>query len=150
MNLRVQKAERSNIDSIAGFQVKMAMETENCVLDLNTVIKGVRYVFDNPYRGQYWLALDGDDVVASMLVQYEWSDWRNGDVLWVHSVYVLPDYRNKGVFTLMYKSLKELVLQSDHLFGIRLYVDKTNNKAQQVYQKLDMNDHHYDLYEWLK
>ena len=30
-------------------------------------------------------------VVASALITYEWSDWRNGQVWWIQSVYVVPE-----------------------------------------------------------
>jgi hypothetical protein len=36
------------------------------------------------------------------------------------------------------------------LMGLRLYVDKHNKSAQEVYEKLGMNKDHYELYEWLK
>jgi GNAT superfamily N-acetyltransferase len=144
------KAKKQHIEDIVRFQVLMAMETEDLKLDEDVVRQGVEYIFDHNYRGEYWLTTDNEMVIASMLVQYEWSDWRNGDVLWVHSVYVLPEYRNQGVFSKMYASLKERVHTDPTLRGIRLYVDKTNQGAQSVYKGLEMRADHYDLYEWLK
>ena len=43
-----------------------------------------------------------------------------------------------------------MVRESDQYAGLRLYVDKTNLRAIDVYQKLGMSDEHYHLYEWLK
>ena len=80
----------------------------------------------------------------------EWSDWRNGTVLWIHSLYVIPEARGQGVFKKLYSNLEKQVEQSSELTGIRLYVDKQNRSAQKVYEKLGMNKHHYELYEWLK
>lgn len=144
------KAKKQHIEDIVRFQVLMAMETEDLKLDEQVVRQGVEYIFDHNYRGEYWLTIENEKVIASMLVQYEWSDWRNGDVLWVHSVYVLPEYRSQGVFSKMYASLKERVNTNPTLRGIRLYVDKTNQGAQYVYNGLEMRSDHYDLYEWLK
>ena len=80
----------------------------------------------------------------------EWSDWRNGTVLWIHSLYVIPEVRRHGVFKKLYLNLKKQVEQSPELVGLRLYVDKQNNLAQTIYEKLGMSRDHYELYEWLK
>ncbi len=80
----------------------------------------------------------------------EWSDWRNGTILWIHSLYVVPEVRRKGVFTKLYQYLKQRVEGSDELMGLRLYVDKNNTGAQKVYENLGMNKDHYVMYEWLK
>jgi GNAT superfamily N-acetyltransferase len=149
MNLKIERANRVFASEIAEFQILMAHETENIRLEKETVALGVNHIFDHPEKGEYWLAFDGERVIASLLVLYEWSDWRNGNVIWVHSVYVLKQYRKSGVFSAMYRKLKENVQTDSSLKGIRLYVDKTNVVAQNVYKKLGMNSEHYDLYEWL-
>jgi len=71
-------------------------------------------------------------------------------VLWIHSLYVIPEARGQGVFKKLYLNLEKQVEQSTELAGIRLYVDKQNKSAQKIYEKLGMNKHHYELYEWLK
>lgn len=139
-----------DVETIADFQVKMAQETENMKLDSPTVEKGVTAVLDDPSKGKYWLAEISGDVVGCLLTVPEWSDWRNGTVLWIHSVYVKPEHRKAGVYRKLYSHLKEMVETSKDLRGLRLYVDKTNTSAQKVYESLGMNGEHYHLYEWLK
>lgn len=139
-----------DIDIIADFQVKMALETENLQLDPPTVLKGVTAVMDDPSKGKYWVAEVDGVVVGCLLTVNEWSDWRNGTVLWIHSVYVLPEHRQHGVFKSLYNHLKTMVSESPDLRGLRLYVDKTNEKAQKVYESLGMSGEHYHLFEWLK
>lgn len=139
-----------DIDIIADFQVKMAFETENLKLDPPTVIKGVTAVLDDPSKGKYWLAEVAGQVVGCLLTVPEWSDWRNGTVLWIHSVYVHPDHRKAGVYKKLYLHLKQMVEESSELRGLRLYVDKSNSNAQKVYESLGMSGEHYHLYEWLK
>ena len=39
---------------------------------------------------------------------------------------------------------------SPALAGLRLYVEKANHAAHQVYRAMGMSPDHYDLYEWLK
>jgi len=139
-----------DIETIAGFQVKMAWETEKMKLDLPTVLLGVQAVIDDPSKGKYWVAeLDGK-VVGCLLTVPEWSDWRNATVLWIHSVYVDSAYRGKGLYKDLYQQVQKVVSESSGTYrGIRLYVDKTNQAAQEVYNKLGMNGEHYTLFEWM-
>lgn len=147
-NPLIRPAVPADAGAIAEFQIAMALETENLVLDREICSAGVRAVFDDPARGRYLVAeLDGR-VIGSTLVTYEWSDWRNGMVWWIHSVYVVPEGRGKGVFSQLYRHLQSLARESG-VRGIRLYVDKSNTAAQRVYEKLGMNGEHYHLYEWM-
>ena len=148
--IEIRKGKLDDIEHIVGLQIRMAMETEGIQLDKSTVTKGVRGVFRHPERGNYWVAEEEDKFLAVFLAIPEWSDWRNATVLWIHSLYVIPEARKKGVFSKMFRNLKSQVEQSPELAGLRLYVDKQNKPAQKVYEKLGMNKHHYELYEWLK
>ncbi len=150
MNIKIRPGLLFDIDTIADFQVKMALETENLKLDPAVVNLGVTAVMDDPSKGKYWLAEVDNEVVGCLLTVPEWSDWRNGTVLWIHSVYVHPDFRKHGVYKALYAHLKQMVSESSDLRGLRLYVDKTNQKAQQVYEAMGMSGEHYHLYEWLK
>ena len=139
-------------------QIAMALETEELKLDPETVSQGVQALYAHPNRGSYWLVekVTGADpssspqIVACLLWIPEWSDWRNGTVYWIHSLYVLPEYRRQGLFQLLYDHLKNWVSQQSSLKGIRLYVDQRNQRACRAYEKVGMNRDHYYLYEWLK
>jgi len=150
MNYQIKNAEREHIETIANFQLKMAMETENLKLNPETVTEGVGAVFDNPELGRYFVVLNNQDVIASLLITYEWSDWRNARVWWIQSVYVLTDHRRRGVFNKMYEHIQSLVKANKEVGGLRLYVDKTNIDAQKAYNKVGMNGEHYQLFEWMK
>lgn len=139
-----------DIDTIAEFQIKMAWETESMKLDSPTVHLGVSAVFDDPSKGKYWVAEQDGKVIACLLTVPEWSDWRNGTVLWIHSVYVEAAFRKHGVYKKLYDHLKNMVQTSKDLRGLRLYVDKTNLVAQKVYEALGMSGEHYHLFEWMK
>ena len=89
-------------------------------------------------------------IVASTMITYEWSDWRNGVVWWIQSVYVAPEARGQGVYKGLYAYVQELANDDPNIRGIRLYVDKRNTRAQQVYAKLGMNGEHYQVFEWMK
>ena len=148
--IKVKEALEVHARGIVEFQIAMAMETENIQLDRNRVKKGVDAVFQDVTRGKYYVALDGDKLIASLMITYEWSDWRNGNVYWIQSVYVLSEYRGKGVFKKMYSHIKDSVKNTPGLSGIRLYVDKSNHRAQKVYNKIGMDGSHYQLFEWMK
>lgn len=150
MNILIRPGLLFDIQTIADYQVKMAWETEQLKLDPPTVELGVAAVFDDPSKGKYWLAEVNGEVAGCLLTVPEWSDWRNGTVLWIHSVYVKPEYRKHGVFRKLYSHLKTMVETSKDLRGLRLYVEKTNGPAQKVYESLGMSGEHYHLYEWLK
>lgn len=143
----VGRADFGDAKWIANAQVEMAKETENLELNLEKVVKGVTYIFNNPSRGFYVIAKkDAQTPVGCLLILKEWSDWRNGDVWWIHSVYVIPTFRKYGIFRMMFENVEKLA-RSSGVRGLRLFVDKTNEKAQAIYQKMGMSKDHYELYE---
>jgi GNAT superfamily N-acetyltransferase len=148
-SIEISPARPEDSAFIAQAQIKMAKETEDLELDPPTVEAGVQAVFDDPSKGQYWVARSGSKSVACLLTVPEWSDWRNGTVLWIHSVFVDPSMRGKGVYAQVYRKLQDVVRESEDLRGLRLYVDRSNERAQRVYEKLGMNADHYQLYEWM-
>ncbi len=148
--LDIRPAVRADAPTIADFQCRLALETEELKLLPQTVLRGVRAVFEDPAKGTYWVAETGKRVVGCLMTIPEWSDWRNRDVWWIHSVYVLPEHRRAGVYRAMYASLKGRVEKSDKLGGLRLYVEQRNARAILAYEKLGMTRDHYYLYEWLK
>lgn len=148
--ITVRTAKYKELGTIVEFQMKMARETEGLDLDEKTLRKGVEAVFEDFNKGIYYVAEEGDQIVACLLTTPEWSEWRNGTVLWIQSVYVRKGYRGQGVFRLMYEFIQRLVEHDKDLMGIRLYVEKNNFNAQKVYQAIGMNGDHYQFYEWMK
>ncbi len=146
----IKKAHPGNVELISLFQERMALETENLKLDPCTLRRGVSAVFSDPVKGCYYIAEIEGKIAGSLLITYEWSDWRNGMILWIQSVYVLPEYRNKGVFRHLYNHIKKMVEDDPGHHGIRLYVDRTNKRAMDVYSRYGMNGGHYRLFEWIK
>ena len=146
----VRKALPEEAQQIISFQIAMALETENIILDQETVMHGVKAVYKDPAKGNYFIAEEDGQVIASLLTTYEWSDWRNGTVLWIQSVYVTPEFRRKGIYKALYGHIRTMVEHDHGLKGIRLYADKGNMIAHKVYEKLGMTADHYQLYEWLK
>ena len=148
--MKVRKAIVSDVSFIVDCQLAMAFETEGIRLCKDVLQKGVAAVFDNDSRGIYYLAEENGTLIGSLLTTYEWSDWRNGTVLWIQSVYIQPQHRRKGVYSRMYRFIQDIVISDPELFGIRLYADIANKSAHKTYLNLGMNDSHYKTFEWMK
>lgn len=147
--IAIRKGSPADAPSIADFQLKMAWETEKMKLDAETVIKGVKAVFDDITKGEYYVAESDGKVIASLLITFEWSDWRNCNVWWFQSVFVIPEFRRKGVFRKMYMHIRTLA-EKQGIAGLRLYVETKNLNAQKTYEALGMTSEHYFFYEWMR
>lgn len=143
----VRRAEPNDALLITGFQVDMALETEGKALDESLVSSGAQAIFANPEKGFYLVAEMDGNVVGSLLITYEWSDWRNATFWWIQSVFVDANYRRRGVYTAMHNYVLREAERNDEICGVRLYVERNNHIAQQTYKSLGMAHSHYDLYE---
>src|SRR6185503_1914587 len=130
--IRIRPALPADAGVIAGFQLRMARETEGVELDGAVLARGVAAVFADAAKGAYWVAERDGEIVACLLVTPEWSDWRDGTVLWIQSVYVVPAERGRGVYRALYERLRQEAAGDDGIKGIRLYVDRRNAAAQRV------------------
>ncbi len=152
-NISTREATRADIDAIAGFQLAMALETESRALDAPTLKQGISAVFDAPQKGCYVVAdasaanKGAAQVVGSLLITYEWSDWNNATYFWIQSVYVDSAWRRKGVYRALYEHVLTSAAKRGDNCGVRLYVERTNTIAQQAYNSLGMHRSPYDLYE---
>ncbi len=148
--LKIRIAHESDAETIVRFQIAMAYETEQLELDKESVSEGVYNVLRDVQKGRYFVAQWNEETVGSLLITKEWSDWRNRWILWIQSVYVLPEHRGKGIFKSLYNHVKTLAAEDKEVAGLRLYVDKTNKTAIKVYRKLGMDGDHYKVFEWMK
>ncbi len=145
--ITVRPAVPQDAPAIVRFQQNMALETEDKPLDAPTVTAGVAAVFDDPLKGFYIVAETDGAVVGSLLITYEWSDWRDATFWWIQSVYVDAAHRRRGVYTAMHGYVLDRARADAGICGVRLYVERANTGAQATYKKLGMDHSHYDLYE---
>ncbi|HEY0370780.1 MAG TPA: GNAT family N-acetyltransferase, partial [Thermoanaerobaculia bacterium] len=148
--INYREAKPSDVAAIVDFQIAMARETEELDLDRDVCTRGVQALFEDASRGRYFVAESDGAVIASLMITYEWSDWRNGTVWWIQSVYVIPEFRRRGVYAGLYQHVKTMVEAEPSIRGIRLYVDNRNTSAQEVYARLGMEGEHYRVFEWMK
>lgn len=148
--ISIRVADATDVDALVDFNHAMARETEAKTLDRDVLTAGVNGLLSKKQFGFYLIAEDPTaGRVASLMVTYEWSDWRDGLFWWIQSVYVKPEFRRRGVYRRLYEFVKELAKGETDVCGFRLYVEKENTVAQQTYEQLGMKPAQYEMYEEL-
>ena len=142
----IRAAVAADLPDLVAWNAAMAWETERKTLDPARLARGVAGVFEQPQRGFYLVAECDGAAVGSLLVTYEWSDWRCGDFWWIQSVYVAPAARRRGVFRALYAEVEQRA-RAARAVGLRLYVETANHAAQATYAGLGMQPCHYRMYE---
>ena len=148
--IHYREANKRDTRDIVDFQIAMARETEGIELHRFVCMRGVEAVFEDRTLGRYFVAEVDSDLAASLMITYEWSDWRNGMVWWIQSVYVRPEFRRRGIYAGLYQFVRGIAENLETVKGIRLYVDRRNEPAQEVYRRLGMDGEHYRVFEWMK
>ena len=147
MQISIRVANIQDVAALVDFNQSMALETENKKLDSAILSKGVGALIADPNKGFYLVAEQNSQVVGSLMVTTEWSDWRNAVFWWIQSVYIVPQSRRQGIYALLYTKVKELAQQNGNICGFRLYVEKENTIAQRTYEAMGMEQSHYLMYE---
>ena len=147
MPIFIRTAEPSDVDVLLHGNAAMAFETEHRTLDPDVLRRGIQALFNVSARGVYYVAEIAGEFAGQMLITYEWSDWRNGNFWWIQSVYVLPQFRGRGVFRALYSHLEALARAEPQVCGLRLYVEPTNARAQATYEKCGMKRADYQMFE---
>jgi GNAT superfamily N-acetyltransferase len=145
--MEIRLALERDIEAMVGFNQAMAFETEGKHLDAAVLTSGVGAVFRDDQKGFYVVAEDEGRIIGGLMVTSEWSDWRDSWFWWIQSVYILPDYRGRGIYRLLYEFVRKRARERGDVCGFRLYVEKENVSAQRVYEKLGMEISHYLMYE---
>ena len=145
--MQIRTATLGDVEALVEFNQAMALETEGKRLDTEILRAGVSAVFADGRKGFYVVAEQENTVAAGLMVTTEWSDWRNGWFWWIQSVYVRPEHRGGGLYGKMYEFVKDRAADAGNVSGFRLYVEKENERAQRVYEKLGMERTYYLMYE---
>jgi GNAT superfamily N-acetyltransferase len=145
----VRSATPADASTIIEYNRLLALETENQVLDARVLAPGVAAILGDRNRGRYFVADDNGDVIGQIMITYEWSDWRNGWIWWLQSVYVRADRRKGGVFRSIFQHIEGQARKEGNVAGIRLYVEHENRAAQSTYRKLGFDEIHFFLLQKL-
>ena len=145
--ISIRLAQKEDAPALVDFNQAMALETESKRLEANVLQSGVKAVFDDDKKGFYVVAESEGKIIGGLMVTFEWSDWRNSWFWWIQSVYILPEGRGHRIYSRLYDFVKEKARASGDVCGIRLYVEKENEHAQKVYEKVGMEKSYYLMYE---
>ena len=146
----IRQGHPADAPTIVEFNRRLAIESEGKTLDPATLEAGVAAALADPIRkGPYYLAVDGAAILGQLQITFEWSDWRNGWLWWIQSVYVVAEARRTGVFRSLYEHVSDLARRDPEVIGLRLYVERDNHAAQKTYQRLGMDQTAYLLLEEL-
>ena len=147
LELNIRQAGVEDGEVITRFNAAMALESEGISLRRDTLRAGVDAALADEAKAFYLLAEADGSPVGQLMVTTEWSDWRNGWIWWIQSVYVKPESRRQGVYRRLYQRLTEMAESRGDIRGMRLYVMRDNWPAKRTYEALGMTHSHYDLYE---
>lgn len=145
--MNIRKGTIEDLNALVEFNQAMALETENLQLEQDTLMNGVKTLLECPEKGFYLVAEVDGEIAGSLMVTFEWSDWRANDYFWIQSVYIRPQNRRQGIYSMLYQAVKDIAKAQGGAASFRLYVEKENTKAQQTYQALGMHECYYLMYE---
>lgn len=147
--MNIRPATPDDLPTLVDFNARLALETEQKLLDRDALVRGCRAVLEHAERGFYTVAEREGAVVGQCLVTFEWSDWRAGWLWWIGSVYVTSDARRSGVWSGLHRHLLARARAQGDVIGLRLYVERANSVARSTYERLGMRDAGYDIMELL-
>lgn len=147
MNMTIRPATLADAVTIARFNALMAAETEQITLDQNRLLKGVEALLRDSTKGFYLVVEHDNVIVGQLMITYEWSDWRNGNLWWIQSVYVQPEFRRQGVFRRLFQHILDLACAQSNVPGLRLYMHAENTRARRTYETLGLVHTHYEVFE---
>jgi len=146
-NITVRDATPADIDAIIDYNRRLAEESEGKTLNPKVISAGVRRGFNSPEMCRYFVAEVDGRVAGTTMLTYELTDWRDGVVWWLQSVFVEPEHRGHGVFRSIYRHIESLAKDHPDVRALRLYVHHDNARAMKTYEAMGMTKAGYELYE---
>ncbi len=146
LKITIREASTKDVALLVQNNLALAKETESINLDKELLAKGVEQALIRA-ECHYFVGEIAGKVVGQTMITYEWSDWRNGIIWWIQSVYVLPRYRKQGVFRSLFSHIENLAKSNPQVKALRLYVMQDNHGGKNTYQRLGMSDSGYVVFE---
>jgi ribosomal protein S18 acetylase RimI-like enzyme len=137
-DVRVRDATPDDLTVIVDYNLRLGAETEDKALSREVLANGVRRGLASPALCRYFIAeIDGRPVGTTMLT-YELTDWRNGVIWWLQSVYIDEAFRRSGVVRAIYRHIEDLARRAPDVRALRLYVRHDNERAIRTYEAMGM------------
>ncbi len=143
----VRRATLDDLTTLVDFNQGCARDSEGKSLDPATLTRGVRRGLEQGDECVYLLATNDSGPLGQIMMTREWSDWRDGWIAWIQSVYVRPEHRGRGVFRSLLDAAVQRLRSMPDVIGVRLYVEAENSRAQEVYLHSGFSDARYQVFE---
>ncbi len=147
----ITSANHEDAPTLARFNQCLALETEGLHLDPAIVLSGVRHGLERSPEARYLVAREtaAGPVLGQLMLTREWSDWRDGWVWWIQSVYVEQAHRRKGIMRALFGAVMSMAQDPDSgAVLVRLYVEEHNGPAQSFYSRIGMANEGYQVWAW--
>jgi len=142
----IRDATSDDVDALVAGNLSLAAETEDHTLNPERLRRGIAALLEDPAKGWYLVAESDGQVIGQLMVTSEWSDWRNGAIWWLQSVYVPPEHRRRGVLRALHARVVQIAQEVGDVVAIRLYVEAGNEAAQAAYERLGLVSAGYDVW----
>jgi GNAT superfamily N-acetyltransferase len=146
-DLAIRSASLVDLPTLVDFNTRLAWETEHKRLDADTIARGVRRALSQPALCRYFVAERSGQIVGQAMITIELTDWRDGVLWWLQSVYVAEAHRGGGVFRALFDHIRRLAEADPDVRGLRLYVERENERARRVYEQLGLAPSGHLVYE---
>lgn len=143
----VRPAHPRDLDALVRSTLGNALESEGLALDEAVVRRAVAALLADPHKGEAFVAEEDGQVVGSLYVTREWSDWHGAWYWWLQSVYVVPERRGQGVYSALYRAVQEKAKAAGDVRSVRLYVERHNEPALRAYRGHGMQETDYLVFD---
>lgn len=144
--IAVRRALLGDASRLAAFSQALAQESEGRRVDMASVRASIAAALADEDKARYYVAEAQGDVIGSLFVTREWSDWTNGWYWWIQGVYVTPPWRRKGVWRALLAAVEEDARRSG-VRRLRLYVHGENERARRGYDATGFAAEPYVIYD---
>jgi len=125
---KVREAVIKDLNILTEFSLLISEETEGKKLNPSIVKIGIEKVLLDSTVGQIFVAYNKDKVIGCFMINgREWSEWRNGFILWLTGTYTTVDYRRKGVRKALFDHACQWAKSESQVVGLRGYRHRSNN-----------------------
>ena len=145
MTLHVRRTEIAALKTLVSFAIFEAKEAEGLTKEPERVREGIRTALINDSVAMYWvLENDKSELIGNISVVKEWSDWNCAYYWWIQSMYILPEFRGRGLIEKLIEDIRAAARQ-ERALELRLYVHKKNERAIKAYKKSGFSDSNYQI-----
>ena len=108
---------------------------------------GISALLDDSNKGHEVVAVSEDEIIGRIHIAKEWSVYRNANFWMFENVYVSPNWRRKGVYTIMHEWIYSRAKTDSTCCGLRFWAFEDNKPARNAYHKMRMEGQIVELFE---